>query len=229
MKLQHSMFVLIVCSFSTAAAQGLRVDQSWLLQPPNGGASLLFYAPFGQEFTPAFDALNAVEFLTADAFQPDGGSVRLAVNLRKDTITGPVIARTESSLLPAWFSGTTKFEFPSLVPVVPGEKYVFELELLDPTPINNWAVAIRSPFPSDIDLPSGLILSGKRKDTMTAYFREGIILDRDLWLQETIIPEPSPLEIGVCALAVWFLIRPHQRSRLGDIRGRREEHRIGFR
>lgn len=201
------MFVLILCSFSSAAAQGLRVDQSWLLQPPNGGASLLILAPVGQEFTPSFDALNAVEFVTGDAAQLDGSSVRLAVNLRKDTITGPVIARTESSLLQAWFSGTTKFEFPSLVPVVPGEKYVFELELLDPNPINNWAVAVRVPFPSDTDLPSGLILSGNRKDTTTAYFREGIILDRDLWLQETIIPEPSPLAIGVCALPLLILIR----------------------
>ena len=227
MKLQYSMFLLIWCSFLTAAAQGLRVDQSWLLQPPNTIPSLFVLAPIGQEFTPSLDALNAVEFVTGDLFQSDGGSVRLAVNLRKDTITGPVIARTESSLLPPYFGGTTKFEFSSLVPVVPGGTYVFELELLDPNPINNWGVAIRSPFPSDINLPSGLILSGKRKDTMTAYFREGIILDRDLWLQETIIPEPSPLEIGVCALVAWFLIRLAPRSRLGDIRGERG-HRIGF-
>ena len=57
--------------------QGLNVDQSWL-----GGGKLRTSAglypldPIGQEFTPSFNALNAVEFVSGNARLDLGRAIR---------------------------------------------------------------------------------------------------------------------------------------------------------
>jgi hypothetical protein len=177
-------------SVLVSRAQGLQVDQSWVAQP-TGIPSLLFYAPVGQEFTPSLDALDAVEFLTGD-FSPGDLGASLVARIRSDNISGPILATSITTELPSRFSGTTKFEFPSLVPVIPGHRYVMEIQLLGASEGNNWGIAI-APGPY---AGGALVLSGERWDTAVAPFREGIILDRDLWLNEKMmVPEPSTSQL----------------------------------
>lgn len=180
-------------------AQGLRVDQS-SLSHPGGGLNLdPAFGSFGQEFIPTFDALNAVDLVTADHDPFDGEGARLVVRIRNDTLTGEILATSEVVDLPNNFFGTTHFEFPSLVPVLPGKRHVLEIAKLSGSNRAGWGLALNRGYQQgELQWPN--------VEEFDVMFREGIIADRTLWLQEIIIPEPTSFAFGVAA-GVGFIIR----------------------
>jgi hypothetical protein len=203
-----------------AVAQGLQVDQGWV--PPWGGGSgglhIGFFGPLGQEFTPSLNGLNAVDLFIEDWNYRLNAGAEFQVRIRNDEITGPIVGTSESVSLPDGFSGTVKFEFPSLVPVLPGSRYVMELHPLQPlSGENNWGTA--SKFDLEGGYPGGAVIkSGSRADQEDMVFMEGIIVDRDLWLKETLfIPEPSSttlsLSVAVAAVLAQLVARVlHKRA-----------------
>ena len=93
-------------------------------------------APTGQSFTPSLTTIGFVRlYLGDDAFDGLGGTV--LVNLRRNSITGPLLASTESVFMPDRFVGPTNFLFQSSVPLTPGDLYVLEIIVQS---ANNWHV-----------------------------------------------------------------------------------------
>lgn len=93
-----------------------------------GGGPFLILAPFGQEFTPTLDALDWVHILIGPRTEPVA-----VVNIRENTITGPILGTslpgTIGPLVPGQFS-FMQFDFSDRVPLVPGNLYVIEIEML---------------------------------------------------------------------------------------------------
>ena len=76
-------------------------------------------APLGQEFTPSLSGLDIVEIMIG----PRDPSAVAVVNVRKDSITGPLVGTS----LPGTFGPTViHFDFATLVLLVPGDRYVIE-------------------------------------------------------------------------------------------------------
>lgn len=101
------------------------VDQSQITQT----ATLLtisFASPTGQEFTPSNPTLLGVDINVAPA-NPGFGDDTLTVNIRKGTITAPILATT-SQVVAASFSGLAHFDLPAPLSVTPGDVYVLEVQ-----------------------------------------------------------------------------------------------------
>lgn len=103
------------------------VDQSNIVLT-HGFSYNIFLAPMGQQFTPSLYALDAIELQVEDASCSLSGSAggNLKLNLREATITGKIIGTTEAAHFVNCFRGTTRFNFPSFVPLTPGQTYVIE-------------------------------------------------------------------------------------------------------
>jgi hypothetical protein len=199
MKFTNWVALLLVCFASVSHGQGLLVDQSYVNQRLDRGVNLKISAPIGQEFTPTLNGINAVEFLMGGA---NLGQGHLAVNLRDDSITGPILGTSATNYLGPLFKGTTKFEFPNVIPVVPGDRYVFEIRFLPTSTDPTWFMWVQGRIPPESRNPGGAFIEGgQRQEATTALFREGLILNRDLWLQEQLIPEPSSVALMLTGLA----------------------------
>ena len=82
------------------------------------------FEPIGQEFVPSVSPHTAVELYIDDpnvGLPPDP----ITVNIREDTIDGPVVA-TVTTTVPNAEPGWIRFQFPSSVGLTPGQTYVIE-------------------------------------------------------------------------------------------------------
>jgi hypothetical protein len=105
--------------------------------PVSGGATqILAHMPIAQEFTPSEAILVAVDMVFR--FTTETGADIITVNIRKGTITSPVLATT-SQVVAACHTGVTclvHFEFPAPLLVNPGDKYIIEVRATKP--IHAW-------------------------------------------------------------------------------------------
>lgn len=130
-----------------------------------GGNNATYYAPMGQEFTPAFSALDVVELMLEDA---SGSTLpgRIAVRIRDGTIAGTVVAESDTLTLPDNFRGTVMFRF-ARVPLQPQNRYVLEI------------VPVSSSFLAERDgngyAGGRLILSGQVQERSDLWFKEGAL------------------------------------------------------
>jgi hypothetical protein len=149
--------------------QGTFVYDQQSLGPGDGSAGLN-RTPFGQSFTPM---LNSIGFIDLQLGNGNSDSV-VAVNLRSDSITGPILGTSESSIVPGSSSGIYDFLFSNPVSLTPGTLYFFE------------------PVIVSGGVPQSVLLS-------THYPGGNAIIDgsqfpNDLWFQEGVVstvPEPS--------------------------------------
>jgi hypothetical protein len=188
--------LIAATAFSSAEAQGLLVDQRndgtipnsfYLLAAPAQGISGTL--PFGQEFTPSLAGAQWFEFLV-NSVAPPAGPGTFQVNIRLDSVTGPIIGASEPVSVPFGVSqGTVRADFGSLVPLVGGQQYVAEL-----VPLSGGWLYFASP---NSGYSGGrLIMSGRPTET-DLWFREGII-----------VPEPGSVWLAlVAALLAWLRIR----------------------
>ena len=93
-------------------------------------ATITANTPLGQEFTPALSSLDVVELFTnkPGAFTP----VNLLINIRSDTISGPIPGTSFIVTMPS-LDTFTEFDFPSHVFLTPGLLYVIEIKQLSGT------------------------------------------------------------------------------------------------
>jgi hypothetical protein len=99
------------------------------------------WAPFGQEFTPSMNSLQAAEF-----YLYNGGNAAATINIliHEGSIYGTTLGTSASTTLPVGYDDLLRCDFASPVSLTPGSMYTMEL---------NWGGA------------SGLTLRGSTLDT----------------------------------------------------------------
>jgi len=106
-------------------------DTNW---PESGAYNIDSMAPIGQEFRPNLSGLNVVELLLVDFDQSDGLGAIVRVNIREDTIYGSIVGTSASVSVPNLpyppSEKVVHFDFDDTVPMVPGNRYVIEIEQL---------------------------------------------------------------------------------------------------
>jgi hypothetical protein len=131
--------------------------------------------PIGQSFTPSLDGVGFIRLYTGDS-SFNGVGATLYVNLRSDSMTGPIIGTTSAILLPDGFVGRTNFFFTTQVPVTPGVTYYFQ-----PVVQSGDTWQIISDSGQNFSYAGG-----------TAFYHGTASPFEDLWFREGIIvPEPS--------------------------------------
>ena len=117
-----------------------------------------------QEFTPTLDALDVVEVFIG----PRDPATVAVVNIRIGSITGPIIG-TSLPTGPTPGSQIVHFDFPSAVPLVPGDLYVYEVSFL-----SGGFAFVTGPN----TYPGGrAIMSGVPQPDLDSSFREGLSSD----------------------------------------------------
>jgi hypothetical protein len=177
-----------------AGAQGTMIVDQQSSDESNGGSSFVLIQsgqPTGQSFTPALSAIGFVRFNVFDHIRNDGTGATLYVNLRTDSITGPIIDSTAPAALLDNFGprGFVNFYFPTNVPIQLGTKYYLEPVVQSG---EDWGIV------SDLFNYSG----GEQ------YVRGTAVTGIDYWFREGIIvPEPAIPTLLFCAAGLWLQFR----------------------
>jgi|ERR1051325_4483571 hypothetical protein len=175
-----------------ASAQGTMVYDQQSSDESNGGVGLNVIQnaqPTGQSFTPSLAGIGFVRFHFFDMARNNGTGAVLYVNIRADSITGPVIDSTAPVALPDNFgslnTGFVDFFFASTVQLQPGVKYFLQ-------PIvqsgDQWGM-----FADSFGYPGGEEYSLGSSSISDYWFREGII-----------VPEPSAVVLLFAGAVVCF-------------------------
>jgi hypothetical protein len=178
-------FLLVACSIQ---GQGFVYDQ----QSTNlieGSSSLRSGQPMGQSFTPTLSSVSFIllNLYDSDALHNSGATV--FVNLRSNSVTGPILGSSAGVFLPDQFFGTTNFFFTTPINVASGTTYYFQ-------PV----------------IQSGDSVGSYVTDTSyagTAYALGAPVFNHELWFREGIlaVPEPSPVWLAWLGGAVWLFAR----------------------
>ena len=157
--------LLLILTSSSVAALSFTIDQENInFLGPGGNAN-------AQEFTPTLNALDVVEVFIG----PRDPTTVAVVNIRPGSITGPIIG-TSVPTGPVPNSQIVHFDFPSTVPLVPGDLYVYEVSILSGSFL----------FVTGPDTYAGgrAIMFGVPQPNLDSSFREG---------PASPIPEPTTL------------------------------------
>jgi hypothetical protein len=183
----------ILLATGTAFGQGTFVyDQQSVFNDSNSGsayAPITESQPFGQSFTPALANVAFIRLFLGNGVPLDPGPATLYINLRADSITGPILSSTQPVILAPGFQGPATFLFDTPVAVTPGVMYYFQ-------PVvgigNIWDAAGR---PNTY--PGGTIFGlGISNPALDLWFREGIV-----------VPEPSCATFFLVAAGTLIIVR----------------------
>jgi len=194
MKTSFGTLWALLTTASACLAQGtFQYDQQSLNH--SIGPSLLYNIqsnePIGQSFTPALSSVGFIQLEPFDGHPNNGVGSTLYVNLRSNSITGPVLGSTDPVFLPDIPSGggVTNFLFSTSVAVVPGTTYFFEVVVQS-------AELWRLNTLTDLYGGGTMIVQGVAQPLQDLWFREGII-----------VPEPSAALISFVVGAIWICVR----------------------
>ena len=156
-------------------AQGVFVyDQQAADENTIGGfaAAIQPNQPVGQSFTPTITSVGFIRLKLSDS-AINGLGATVYLNLRSDSISGPILATSDSVVMPDGFAGYPNFYFVTPVPVTPGTTYFLDViasgDLWAITGYNTYNYAGGTAFGNGIANPASDL-----------WFREGIV-----------VPEPS--------------------------------------
>jgi hypothetical protein len=154
-----------------------------------GGVSIQSNQPLGQSFTPALSSIGFIRLFIGAA-----SGTTLYVNLRTNSITGPILDSTDFVAFSNAAQGYTNFFFSKPVALVPGTTYYLELGLQSGggsiIAYNGYNYAGGNAFEQGVSLPS-----------IDLWFREGIV-----------VPEPSSLSL-ILGSGVLFYVRRKKNSK----------------
>jgi len=159
-------------------AQGFMYDQQ-SSDESNGGTGLSVIQdsqPIGQSFTPSLNGIGFARFHFFDMVRNNGSGAVVYVNLRSDSINGPIIDSTAAVAMPDNFgsvnTGFVDFFFSGNVPLQAGVKYYLQPVVQSG---DRWGL-----FGDSFGYPGGDLYSS------------GVAFSSDFWFREgTIVPEPS--------------------------------------
>jgi PEP-CTERM motif len=203
MNILQKLFPTLVIVPLAAIAQGTFVFDQQSSDESNSGSGLNFIQnvqPTGQSFTPSFNGIGFVRLNIFDWNSNNGTGAVISVNLRSDSITGPIIDSTAPVSLPDNFgrplgSGSQyiTFYFGNTVALQPGVTY-----FLQPVVQSGDLVAI---FADTFGYTGGAqYVLGNPSPTTDYWFREGIV-----------VPEPSTSALLLLAAGLWVQSRRSRR------------------
>jgi len=173
-----------------AHAQGTLIDQSNDPGTPWHGYpwTLMVGDPVGQEFVPTLGGLDFVEAIFTSREGSDAWAT-MQVFIRESTITGPAVGASSKVTFRASNLGSIqRFDFPSTVPLNPGQTYVMHFFQEAP---QNYSIGAD---PS-MGYPSGqMIRSGVPFEGFDLWFWEGMV----------VVPEPSSFSLALLGLGVFY-------------------------
>jgi hypothetical protein len=183
--------MLLMPISSRARGQGTFIyDQQSATETTGGGGAVSIQSnqPLGQSFTPTLSSIGFIRL-----FVEGGLGTSLYVNLRTDSITGPILGSTDLISFGGTFAGYSNFFFSTSVTVIPGATYFFQPVLQSGggavVAYNGYNYPGGNAFEQEVSLPS-----------IDLWFREGIV-----------VPEPSSLSLLIGS-GVLFYVR-HAKNR----------------
>jgi len=197
--MRRAFLLLLVPWLFACGAAGQRVfvydqqsstDDDW---PLTGGGMLWPGGPtgYGQSFTPSLSAVGFIRLKVCDVFPGNSTGAIMQVDLRSDSITGPILGTSLPFEMADGFAGIADFLFAPETSVTPQVMYYFEFRI---TAGDTWAVTCMEDV---FNYPGGTgIAMGRPDASLDFWFREGIV-----------IPEPSTGALVLVSLAVITLSR----------------------
>jgi len=188
-----TIIALSAFSPSLVTAQGTFAYDQQSSDESNPGAGFNFIQnvqPTGQSFTPSLNAIGFVRFNLFDWVRNNGIGATILVNLRSDSITGPIIDSTAPVALPDNLgpNGFVDFFFSSNVPLQPGTKYYLQPVVLSG---DQWGI-----IDDRFNYPGGELYANGTASTSDYWFREGVI-----------VPEPSIVALVLVGAGILGYIR----------------------
>jgi hypothetical protein len=183
-------FALLAYGVDFAGAQGTMIFDQQSSDESNPGAgfnTIQNVQPTGQSFTPSLSAIGFVRFNLFDRGPNNGIGATLLVNLRNDSISGPIIDSTAPVALPDGPGGFSfvDFFFSSNVPLQPGTKYYLQPVVQSG---DLWGIV-----GDRFNYPGGELYALGVGTPLTDYwFQEGVI-----------VPEPSSSALLLSAAGLW--------------------------
>jgi len=184
-------------------AQGTMIFDQQSSDESNGGSSgniIQNVQPTGQSFTPSLSGIGFVRLNLFDQTRNHGTGAVVYVNLRSDSITGPIVDSTAPVALPDNFglplnTGFVTFFFSTEVPLQPGVKYYLQPVVQSG---DLWGI-----FGGAFDYAGGELYAQGQSTTLSDYwFREGII-----------VPEPSMVALLLAGAGIVVYARGKQNER----------------
>lgn len=145
----------------------------------------------GQSFTPTLAGIDFIRLELNDGSATSTQGTTWFLNLRSDSIHGPILGSTATVGLPGGFTGAANFFFPNTVPLTPGTAYWFDLNSPDG---GAWHV-----IDAIFNYPGGISWAGDLPRSGADYwFREGLV-----------VPEPSSAALLFLGAAGFASLRRH--------------------
>jgi hypothetical protein len=161
--------------------------------PFGAGTVLQTASPYGQSFTPSMNGVDFIRLLLLDGNRTNGVGATLSINLRTNSITGPILASTASVALPDSFDDVVNFFFTNTVTLSPGAVYYFE-------PVERFGDQWKA-MDGEYNYPGGTLFALGQAHTAA-----------DLWFREGLVPEPSSVQVLLVGGAVFFVLRKRRKS-----------------
>ena len=186
-------FALVFLTAATACAQGIFIydqqssDESGLFL---GSVNINNASNPGQSFTPSLSVVGFIRLYLEDGTPQDLLGATFQINLRSNSVSGPIISSTAPVTLLNGISGAVNFFFNNPVSVTPGTTYYFDLTKQSGS--DPWTANIYS-----YNYTGGTFFVFGAPDPF----------NRDLWFREGIyvVPEPSSVALVLvgCGLITW--------------------------
>jgi hypothetical protein len=183
-------------------AQGTMIFDQQSSDELNGGSGgniIQNVQPTGQSFTPSLSGIGFVRLNLFDQTRNNGTGAVVYVNLRSDSITGPIVDSTTPVALPDNFglplnTGFVTFFFPAEVPLQPGVKYYLQPVVQSG---DLWGI-----FGGSFGYTGGELYANGTAFTSDYWFREGII-----------VPEPSMVALLLAGAGIVVYARGKHNER----------------
>jgi len=152
---------ILILAFPLASGHG-NIDQSFPGPCTGGGLNVFVFGLAGQSFTPTATNLVAVDLIINSAETP----TTYTLNIRSGSITGTIIGTSSTVIASAGDGPLEHFDFPTIVPLIPGNLYVIEVT---GSGVGFWCTSTANPYAGGTAILDGNILTN-RDMGFTTYF-----------------------------------------------------------
>ena len=160
-----SAFTMLFLLASVAVSDEYAWDQTNDSLPPGAGYGILSASPIGQEFLPDSNSLERVQLQICNPT----GSAELSVSIYSDSITGTMVASSDTTQVSEGYDDIVTFVFDP-VALVPSTRYVMVVVQVTGDSYVRCADSSASSYPQ-----GRLILGGTPEENEDLWFREGIL------------------------------------------------------